>query len=90
MILRLQNEPVIDNLRHYSSELVAKLSELLLAGAEVCPDPHRKSFYDVMNGSRMFYIHIAPSGKVLLLATWLMPAPQVAQAEEARAAHPFC
>jgi hypothetical protein len=70
MILRLEKKPAIDNLRKYPAGTVEKLSGLLTAGAEAHLDPHRKNFYDVENGSQMFYIHIAPSGKVLLLATW--------------------
>lgn len=90
MTLRLRKEPVIDNLRQYPSDIVSKLRELLLAGAEAYADPHRKEFYDVANGSRMFFIHIAPSGKVLLLATWQKPAPRVAEPQEALAAQPYC
>lgn len=73
MMIRFDNEPLIDNLRNYSPEIVAKLRALLASGAEAQPDPHRKNFYDVANGSRTFYIHIAPNGKVLLLASWLKP-----------------
>jgi hypothetical protein len=73
MMIRFEKEPLIDNLRNYSPEIVAKLRALLASGAEARPDPHRKNFYDVANGSRMFYIHVAPSGKVLLLASWSKP-----------------
>ena len=76
MILRLENVAAIDNLRNYPSETVAKLLELLVAGAKAHPDPRRKNFYDVENGSRVFFIHITPNRKVLLLATWLKPAAQ--------------
>ncbi len=76
MMLRFEREPMIDNLRNYPAEIVGKLRALLASGAEANPDPHRRNFYDVMNGSRIFYIHVAPSGKVLLLASWekLKPA----------------
>lgn len=70
MRLRLEKKPVIENLRKYPAGTIEKLSGLLTAGAEARPDPRRKNFYDVENGSEMFYIHIAPSGKVLLLAKW--------------------
>jgi len=73
MRLRLEATPVIDNLQKYPAGTVEKLRGLLTAGAEARPDPHRKNFYDVENGSEMFYIHIAPSGKVLLLAKWSRP-----------------
>lgn len=75
MILRFEKEPMIDNLRNYPAEIVAKLRALLTSGAEANPDPHRRNFYDVMNGSRTYYIHVAPSGKVLLLASWEKSRP---------------
>lgn len=76
MVLRLKGNPTIDNLQNYPAETVEKLRELLAAGALASPDPHRKDFYDLRNGSRMFYIHICPSGRVWLLATWLMESQQ--------------
>jgi hypothetical protein len=70
MILRLKNNPPIDNLRDYPPELVEALRAVLAAGAPANPDPHRKNFYDVVAGDRVYYVHVAPSGKVLLLASW--------------------
>ena len=75
MILRLNGSTRIDNLRNYPSEIVEKLRALLSAGAVAYPDPRRDAFYDVENGSRMFYVHLRPSGKVWLLASWQKPAP---------------
>jgi len=71
MILRLNGSTRIVDLRNHSAEVVEKLRGLLAAGAKAYPDPHRKDFYDLENGSRWFYIHIAPTGNVWLLATWL-------------------
>jgi hypothetical protein len=81
MILRLEGKLAIDNLRNYPPHTVEKLCALLTAGTPAAPDPHRKNFYDVQNGEHVFYIHVCPSGKVLLLATWLKesaetPAPE--------------
>jgi hypothetical protein len=71
MTLKLQ-EVNVDNLRSYPTDVVEKLRGLLATGAEVRVDPHRKGFYDVYNGSRVFFIHISPvSGNVMLLASWL-------------------
>jgi hypothetical protein len=62
----------IDNLGRFPSEIVDKLRELLAQGAEALPDPRRKGFYDVLNGNRVFFIHVSPvSGNVMLLASWL-------------------
>ena len=80
MILRLNGNTRIEDLRNHSAEVIEKLRGLLAAGAQAYPDPHRKDFYDVENGSHWFYIHMAPTGNVWLLATWLkqqneIPAP---------------
>ena len=83
MVLRLKENPEIDNLRNYPADIVEKLRTLLLAGAQVHPDPRRREFYDVANGSRMFYIHLSPTGKVWLLATWLKECRQAAAANDA-------
>lgn len=70
MLLKL-NEPLqIENLRNYPAEAARRLRELLLRGALASPDPQRKNFYDVEDGSCVFYIHISPAGTVLLLAIW--------------------
>lgn len=78
MILRLEGKASetgrlkIENLRHYPNDLVEKLRGLLLTGTEARPDPSRKGFYDVYNGTRVFFIHVSPvSGSVLFLASWL-------------------
>ncbi len=71
MVLQLNSNLTIDNLRNYPTETVDTLRALLAAGALAHADPHRENFYELENGSRIFYIHVAPrSSKVLLLATW--------------------
>ncbi len=72
MIVRIDGDVRIENLRHYPAEIVENLRILLANGADADPDPRRKNFYDVHNCSRGFFIHISPiSGKVMLLASWL-------------------
>ena len=83
MLLRLKEDPRIDNLRSYPTDIVEKLRALLVAGAQAYPDPRRKQFYDVENGSRIFYIHLSPTGKVWLLATWVKQCPPLAVAHNA-------
>jgi len=83
MVLRLNGNTPIDNLRNYSRDIVENLRALLASGAQAYPDPHRKQFYDLVNGSRMFYIHVAPNGKVLLLASWLKESAETSAPEEA-------
>jgi hypothetical protein len=70
MILKMSGPIRIENLRHHPAETVDRLRCLLAAGAHADPDPHRKGFYDLADGDRAFYIHVSPTGAVLLLATW--------------------
>lgn len=70
MILKLDGPLQIEDLRHHPAETVERLRGLLLAGACASPDPHRKNYYDLEDDDRAFYIHVAPTGTVLLLAAW--------------------
>ena len=82
MVLWLNQHPNIEDLHHHSAEIVEKLRQLLVSGAPATPDPRRNDFYELENGSQVFYIHISPiNGKVLFLGTWLkdeMPAEMAA------------
>jgi len=72
MVLRLNQSPMIEDVRKHPAELVENLRALLASGASAKPDPHRENFFEVENCQRVFYIHIAPAtGKVYLLGTWL-------------------
>lgn len=83
MVLQLRDKPVIDNLRHYPEETVEKLRGLLAAGALAHADPHRQNFYELENGSRIFYVLVTPDQrKVVLLATWQKDSPRPAEAHE--------
>jgi len=80
VILRFSETPPIDNFRHYPEHLVARLRAVLREGAAAQPDPHRKGFYDIADGDRVFFIHLSPvSGKVWLLASWSTEKAQPAQ-----------
>jgi hypothetical protein len=71
MILRMEQQPSIDNPRDYPAEVVDQLGKLLVEGASAREDPRRKNFYDVEHAVRTFFIHLSPSsGRVMLLATW--------------------
>ncbi len=70
MVLKLNGELMIENVQNYPAETVAKLRALLAQGAEAHPDPSRENFYDVVNGTQVFFVHVAPNGNVLLLASW--------------------
>jgi hypothetical protein len=88
MLLRLDYDPIIDNPRSCPPEAVEELRRLLTRGAPATPDAHRRGFYDVEDGERIFYVHLAPNGNVWLLATWqrsqaATPAHKAALAEQA-------
>jgi hypothetical protein len=79
MVLRAQDNQVIENLGHCPAESVEKLRQLLAAGAPAKADARRKDFYEVQNGTRVYWIHISPvSGRVVLLAIWQKPEVAVA------------
>jgi len=87
MVLRLNQDLSIEDLRNHPAEIVDKLREALLAGAVARKDPHRKSFYEVESDGRVFYICISPvTSTVLLLGTWPAEEPQAAVASEKAAA----
>ena len=72
MVLRLNQLPVIEDVRKHPTEIVDNLRALLASGALAKPDPHRENFFEIENCTRVFYIHVAPAtGKVYLLGTWL-------------------
>ena len=72
MTLRLNSATTIENLRNYPAEIVERLRTLLISGATAYADIHRENFYDVVEGARVYFIHISPmTNKVILLATWL-------------------
>ena len=70
MVLRMNGSFRIDNLRRYPSETVEALRRALVAGVIAVADLHRKNFYDLEAGEDFFYIHLSPTGAVLLLACW--------------------
>ncbi len=77
MVLQVNNRPMIENLRKYPVETVEKLRRLLAAGAHAQPDPRRKNFFEVQDGCEVFYIHLTPfSRKVMLLARWDKGCPE--------------
>jgi len=62
---------LVEDARNHPAEAVENLRALLNAGAVALPDPRRKNFYEVQNGSEVYYIHHSPlTGRVLLLGIW--------------------
>lgn len=72
MTIRLNSATTIENHRNYPAEIVERLRVLLITGATAYADIHREDFYDVVEGARIYFIHVAPTtNRVILLATWL-------------------
>ena len=90
MLLRLNEEPRIEDLRNHPAESVETLRMLLRTGVPARPDPRRRDFYELDNCSRVFYIHITPRGRVLLLAIWSKDTPEPTVEGERLAAAPPC
>ena len=71
MLLRLNQQPIIENLRNYPLETIEKLRWMLASGVQGQPDPRRADFYELENCSQIYYVHISPlNGKVILLGIW--------------------
>lgn len=83
MLLRLTGSPEIEDVWSHPTESVEALRTLLREGATAYADPRRKNFYEIDNCTRVFYIHITPSAKVLLLAIWSKDLPE-ANLQESR------
>lgn len=81
MVLRIEKNIKIEDLRHHPAEVVEKLQVLLANGAMAHKDPHRDSFYEIESNGRVYYICVSPvTGKVLLLGTWLANEASSSQA----------
>jgi hypothetical protein len=71
MVMCLERELEIEDLRNHSREMIAQLRDVLANGATAIPDPKRTGFYEVKRREQIYYIYVSPStGKVLLLAAW--------------------
>ncbi len=76
MWLKLDGKFVIEDMWNHPAERVEELRGLLRQGCAAFEDRRRRNFYEVGNDSRVFYIHICPNGKVLLLAVWSKESSQ--------------
>ncbi len=88
MTIRLQNVR-IDDPRRPPRETVQRLRLLLSAGAEAQAESGRQDFYELNSGTEVFYFHISPvTRRVLLLAVWDRPSATVPAHPARLAAHP--
>jgi hypothetical protein len=71
MVLQLAEPMMIEDPRRHPPETLDSLQLLLAEGALAHADPRHENFYELENGSRIFYVYLSPaSHKVILLATW--------------------
>jgi hypothetical protein len=83
MLLRMEQLSGVDNPRHYRTEIVEELQELLLSGSSALPDPKRESCYNLKNHERLFFIHISPNrDTAALIATWLLRSRRAVERED--------
>jgi hypothetical protein len=82
MQLQMRDGSRIENPREYEVHAVEDLRDLLLAGSQAQPDPHRENFYQIEHDKNAYYIHVSPiTGNVILLAKWArQPQPCYADA----------
>ena len=82
MVMCLEYELEIEDLRNHSQGLIAQLRDILATGANVTPDPKRPHFYEVKHPGQLYFIYISPNtGKVLLVAGWSDDELVAAEAE---------
>jgi hypothetical protein len=80
MVMCLERELEIEDLRNHSQAMIAQLREVLANGATATPDPKRPGFYEVKRREQLYYIYISPdTGKVLLIAAWPHAAALLAE-----------
>lgn len=69
----------VEDLGNHPAVSVIGLGILLAGGASAEPDSKRKDFYEIEDGSTIYYIYVSPrSGKISLIASWrslLGPVP---------------
>jgi hypothetical protein len=69
MLMCLERESEIEDLRNHSQELIAQLRDVLAGGANVTRDAKRPLFCEVKYPGQLYFIYISPNtGKVLLIA----------------------
>lgn len=67
----------IEDLGKHSALTVIRLGILLAGTVAATPDPKRKNFYDVEEGSTIFYIYVSPANEeIFLIAAWEKPFAQ--------------
>jgi hypothetical protein len=71
MVMRWEHDVHIQDIRNHPKELLRGLESLLLKGASLTPDARHPGFFEVQDDTQVYYVHIVPNTrKVLLLAAW--------------------
>ena len=70
----------IEDLGKHSAGTVIRLGIVLAGAANVTPDPKRKNFYEVNDGSSTYYIYVSPlTATISLIAAWKNGTQQMPQ-----------
>jgi len=78
----------IEDLGKHSAGTVIRLGIVLAGTVEVAPDPKRRNFYDVKNGSTTYYIYVSPfTATISLIAAWKNEAHEMPKLQFAAAAY---
>ena len=71
MVMRWEQNVQVQDMRNHPPELVRGLETLLMRGTSLTPDPRHPGFFEIQDGTQVYYVHVVPeSGKVLFLAAW--------------------
>jgi hypothetical protein len=68
--LELTAESKIEDPRGHSPETLRRLREAIASGVPANPDARRPGFFEIQSEDQVFYIHVSPTQKITLLATW--------------------
>jgi hypothetical protein len=61
----------IEDLGNHSPGTVIRLGIVLAGTVNVTPDPKRKNFYEVQQGTTFYYIYVSPiTATISLIAAW--------------------
>jgi hypothetical protein len=78
--LELTSDLKIEDPRGHGPETLRQLREALASRAPAVLDARRPNFFEVHADEHVFYIHVSPvSRKIILLATWSQEAVEAVQ-----------
>ena len=78
----------IEDLGRHSAGTVIRLGIVLAGTVNVTPDPKRKNFYELKEGTTSYYIYVSPvTATISLIASWKNGVQQMPRLHFAATAH---